>query len=471
MSNHSLKSIIPNKRSGNKYITLPNGKSVKLFTINSEGVPIFSSQFLRLWALLFDVGKTGAPSFVGLITTFTLPSKSTSTLRGTPYLTDPRSIVRVYSFNNPNLEGPIRNEGFALETSSEDLDLQISWNIENLGNDQNVKIGFYRSNGFVYNTTNTLSLICGDRGPALFNRSQGSFRCSQIGLLYVASDRDVIINLEVTVVVPRKRISPLVTPEKPYVKYMKVYDKCNSCTKWSLPVYKIRAIQQENAAVIHDKQATSIFKTASQVINKYLRETALSITLFDDEPNQQLGVLRLMPKQIKTYENVATREYNAGTLSRYVNVSMNTNDIPDRDDEFANMYQGIKLTPPENSPPGTVPKITFNIEVNFPGGLEISASVWVQYLTSGRWPTHSRLNEKGEVVGDAIFPEDGTKYVLSPYNLHVITHSFILKEDARDFGITIYYNTDRNTDRTVADILRSTKFRKITVEWIQVPTS
>ena len=460
------------------YITLPNGKEIELFTIDSNGVPIFAPEFIRLWSLLNDVGKASPPTFVGKITDFSLPRESKSSLVGTPYLTDPSSIVRVYSFKNLTLNGgisngPISNEGFALDISNEDLYYKISWNIRNNNNKNNVKIGFYRSNGFTYNTTNNLALICGDKGPALFTRSEGSFTFEGISQLYVATDAEVTVDLEVSVVIPKKRISPLVTKCDPYIGYITV---CDGSTKWELPVYKIKSIRQGYFRM-EDKRATSMFKDAVKVIHNYLRRTALSLLLFDDEPGeevpsrleQRIGS-RLMQSQIKTYTNVGTRVY-APSIADYVTVGMNTNDIgPDKIDEFARVHQGIKLERPENVSNDTVPRISFRILTGkTPNNLgKVFVGIIVSYYINWRWPTHYRLDNQGNVVGDAIYPEDSEAMFINIGD--GLEHSFILKNDATDFSITVYYN-EVITSEAAQHLSDNTKFESITVEWITLPTT
>lgn len=441
------------------YITLPDGTMIKLFSIDNEGVPIFNHKFLCLWALLDDLGKANPPSFVGTITDFILPTDSKSVLVGTPYLTDPTSLVRVYSFKNNKFSGPVTNDGFSLDMFSEDLFYKISWSIRE--NSNNVKIGFYKSNGFTYNTVNTLALICGDKGPALFSESTGSFTFEGISQLYVASDADVTIDMEVSVVIPKERISPLVTEDKPYVEYITV---CNKCRKWRLPVYKIKSVKEANRRM-EDKQATSMFKQAAKVITEYLMRTALSIELFDDDKEAKL---QLMQNEIKRYTTVDTRVYST-SITSFMTVGMNTNNIgPDKTDEFARVHQGIKLERPENISNNTVPRISFKIttgQISSNLG-SVFASVVVSYYTSWRWPTHSRLDNQGNVVGGAVYPENGSLLTVNIGD--TIEHSFILKGDATDFSVTVYYD-ELSSNEMRQYLADNTKFQLITVEWITLP--
>ena len=447
-----------------KYISLPNCGKVEVFHINEGGTPIFTPQFLRLWSLLFDVGEASPPPVTGSITTFILPRQSTSKLVGTPFVTG--GNARLLSFKNLNglinMDAPVTNEGFELDIYSEDLDYKFSWKTRDNIKEKDFTIGFYRSNGFVYDTDNVLSLISSYQGPTLFNKTEGSFTCPGLSLFYVVINRDVTVDLEVSIIIPKKKTVPLVTEDRPYVKYINIYaecgevegcDKVKKCSKFKVPVYKIIR-RGKNETIIEDKQPTKIFRSASDEINRYLRENTLSLNLIpDDIPNEILNATSTSTKI--TLLNVKTRENAIGG-----SVSLNTDDRTTyQTNVYLGMHQGIKLDPPE----GQVPKITFRITTSVAFYGSSPYKVAVQYLTASRWPTHNKLDPS---TGN----NDGEAWIAGTLSAGTqeINQSFILQEDAKDFGITIYYY---DATRELRSLLSTTRFNEITIEYIRKPGS
>ena len=266
-----------------------------LYECNNVVPKIFTDEYLGIWSILSEVGKFDyfGPEFT---TKFQLPASSETRLSGTPFLTDESSVVRVFSFIAENGDGPIIDDGggFILNTVNDALNFRIKWKINknSINLIPNVKIGFYSSNRFTYGITNKLYLICGNKGPSIFNANKcnnykGSFTCSNINIVYVAADNDVTINLTVQIIVPKKIVTPLLTIGKPVFQYYK------TTNKKIIPVTKLTLLDQTTLAAI--SKPLPCFKEEAKYVNKYLNDTALSITLFDQATINDVSVKQLAP--------------------------------------------------------------------------------------------------------------------------------------------------------------------------------
>ena len=97
-----------------EYINLPDCTKMPLYiNLPNDNIKFFP-QFVKLWNLLSNVNLPTnlipSPQLDDqIVDNFNLPDMSVSNLTGTPNLTDPNSVVIVYSFDNDNINGPIRN--------------------------------------------------------------------------------------------------------------------------------------------------------------------------------------------------------------------------------------------------------------------------------------------------------------------------------------------------------------------------
>ncbi len=416
------------------YIRLSDSKRVLIYHFDSNGTPIFTEQ--SLWSLLSFIGKyTLRPG--GVVRQFPLPSVSSSKIVGTPYLMDPTSVVRALSFTNENPDGPITavdvNTPFILNTYNESVDFKVSWRIRSCN--QDVRIGFYSSAVFEFGVTNNLYLITGDKGPALFTKNSGSFTCSQIQNMYCAVDQDVMVDIIVQVVIPEKRIYP---DPKPGVYYTQYLDN-------GLPVYTLRTISDQEGL----KKPTKYFECAAEVIRRYLNETSLSITLFDNKPIITKNLLIKVPPT--TVFRGIGNNYGANLSS------FNTdNQGSYKTDWYFFVNQGLEL-PPFNQ---TVRKISYNISLTsniFP--YSINAQVTMQWMSNGSiWHKHIKLNSAGQEDGEAIINYDG---IPSPY---IISGSMLLSNAYSDVNITVYYTSSNPS--VIGNVASTAEFTDITVEYI-----
>ena len=393
-------------------------------------------QYQQLWSLLSYTGpldnRGGGP-----ITDIPVPDNPSSNLIGLSFITDPTSVVKVVLFDNPGPGEPIISGGFFLETFNNLSGYEISWTL----NDKNaskkrkhskVKIGFYTSDSFEFDTTNKLVLICGNKGPSIFDSTtesgnRGSFKCDFINRIYVAVDKEVEVNLKVTAIIPSVLSFPDITRENYYyIEYFKIFDGCNL---EKIPIYKIRAIDASTFDLL--KTASKKFRTVASVIQNFLEDTSLSITLFSN-PNQLADI----PFQIYGPDQIIP--YTFGSFNIYRNLSMNTTLIASygtyrwRDrpliPDFFN--QGIKTITNHV-------KITYIITLSIEGSSsaeheDVTATTKLLQLNGGLWYTYDTDdNKKAESSVGGIIVNSSIPTVL--------TGSFTLTT-AGAFNITVYFS-------------------------------
>lgn len=442
-----------------EYINLCDNK-IPLYLDFSNGDIKLCPQFTKLWNLFCSVNTTTnlIPTAQNeIVTDFSLPTTSVSNLSGTPDITDPNSEVIVYTLVNNNPNGPVTTSepNFVMDLFSQALFYQISWDVIE-PTSKNFRIGFYTSDNFMFNTLNRLFLICSCEGPALFNKRSGSFINPGTLNFYVATNEFVKINVTVTVIIPKKRIYPIVTPCDEYVKYINI---CNDNSKYKIPVYTIKYIPDDQNMPKGLVTPTPQFKKVARKIQKFLDSTSLSITLFPIINGPLLGS-ELFPVNTTV----------SHTFSSVSNCAKNkTADIPGdpytHTYSYDGCYYGIQLFPQKNMVP--VISYQFLINADFPslrrcqnmaGFRCLFAFVFLEYFVDGRWETLTQIN------GDLAIQD------ISSFNsgFNVINNSFTLQEDTDAVNITIKYGTEG--DILVAnDAADHTSDLRIGVKYIPTP--
>jgi hypothetical protein len=297
-----------------------------VYTIDEDGKPLFSKQYLRLWTLLTYVGPYAPRGEGAIVSSFLLPKNSLSKLRGIGQITDPSSSIRLILFANETLDGPINpinpNTQFYLTTYNTAVNYEVSWKISKNNHCNKTKIAFYSSANFEFKIDNKLELISGNKGVCIFTKNTGSFVCEMIKNFYVAVDKNVLVDLEVKIVIPKK----VVYPPPVYTKYIKIFDK--NCKKRIIPVYTLQP-KSEDFGI---KKPTKYFKSEAKLIRRYLDETALSLTLFNP--------LNIVNSDPITFTNLG----NAYGLDL---ASMDSSAYPQyATDNYYFVQQGLILTPP-----------------------------------------------------------------------------------------------------------------------------
>ena len=420
---------------------------------------LFSKEFLGVWDILSYVGTWGymGPS---IIKQFNLPPSSETRLRGISFLTDPSSIVRVFSFDIENTDGPIVNNDdefpfpFLLDTFSDALIYRIIWKISDAAISDNIKIGFYTSDAFDPNITNRLWLVCGNKGPSLFdankcNNYMGSFICKYLSRLYIAADRDVTIQLRIQIIVPEKKVFPLFFEDKYVYEYYKTQNGLIPVTK-SILLLDTGTTDIEGDTDIVTDPSTDItletttplpcFREASEYVDKYINDTSLSITLFDpSEPTSGImakqflsrtASVSLEPKaewgakavetvvyneneMIPTSSSVSNRDYN---YFAYIRINP-----PDKRKRSVHYFRqgntGIAIQRSRIAPNvGDVNvRVDLTIYIEFASARTydndvIHFSLSLQDLNSSSWSTHKQANgTKAQSFVDVLRPsQDGS---------------------------------------------------------------
>ena len=438
------------------YLKLPNCEKVPIFS-NNRCLPLekpkFCDQFTKLWRLLFNVGLANGPTFSGIVDSFPIPENPSSKLVGVPFITDPSSTVRLFSFTNTNLLGPIVTDGYNLQTYNDSVFYEIKWNIRD--NLEDFIIGFYRSDGFAEDTTNTFSLICGSRGASIFNRRSGKMVSPGISNLFVATNKDTIIDLEVTVIIPDKIVYPDLI--EPYNKYMVVKDCCDN--EFNMLVYTISFTDDTGANII--KQPSKYFIEATKVIQDFLIATGLSVTLMNSSEEKRISLA--CNNCVGTigcgFRDIITREYYNPYFG-HGNVSMNTNLVCNPQYWTVGVYQGIKLNTPDNK----LPRITYEI-FTFEEGVvdyEYTTTVVLQYKSGELWFTHDSVNNQGDPNGEA---KTFRKWTSTGSTL-LLNGSFLLGKTAEAFGITIYYGTSYfppDAQQILTPLVKNTVFAIVSI--------
>ena len=446
------------------YLKLCNGNKILIWKRSKDGTIIFSDQFKKLWFMLAFTG-TIVNKGGGIGTNIPKPIALTSFLKGNSFLSDPTSIVRVVSFVLSDTDGPIITDGIVLETYSDAPNFLISWKItgkHKTHNNSNVRIGFYTSDIFQFQLTNNLYLICGNRGPSLFDANntncyRGSFECQSIPRFYVAVDKEVNVKLKVTAIIPKKRKFPIVTYEMPYTKYINI-SNCKDI-RTLIPVYTLTVPDPNSINII--KAPVKKFVQISRLIQRYLDLTSLTITLFQEQ--QRFKLLNMNNKKFGVNQAVRTEVYEnvpviitQTAFDKYFNASLSSQNIPVRTD-WDIVYQGIKLFPDATTAAIKIDYkfstlVRFNTEFP-PGPINIRLRVTAQWMDYFRfWHYHTMVNETLAITEFPPFSSQTT-----------VQGSFMLKPDALDFNLTVYYISDQN-NFLIQDIV--TMFESIVVTYL-----
>ena len=456
------------------YLSLPNCTRVPLYKERKGRKPKFYPQFIKLWELLCNVGEGGLPVFSGVVTQFPVPNNLISTLVGKPDVTDPTSIVRVYTFKNIYTDGPVKNSGYQLDLYSNEVDYKISWRANR--KHKNFLVGFYRSNSEIGSETNSLVLICGNRGASLFSESSGSFKCRNIDNLCVATNKNVDLELEVEVIIPDELVYPIITREQPYTKLITVRDRNGETFR--LPAYEIFVTGPRDSPITV-KRPSKYFTDAAKAITDYLASTGLSITLLPDSEPISNGIVkrnnilsrRVLNNSIQPNQTC----YNCETIcgegvilqAQYwptSSVSTITDNICE--DQRAQYYNrrpyGMKL----NTPQGKVPRIKYRINTNTSNIDSYKATIGLMYLDGGSMPKyHDKLNNRGNSDGS-------TKteiQVISP-DQGIFEREFRISQTADSFYITVYYyittgSSPQSKNEAYTKLLNNTTFEEISITY------
>ena len=284
---------------------------------------LFDKKNAQLWSILSTCGffqYTGA----GVISDIPSPLIPKSILTGISQLSDPESPVRIINFKLDNTGGPIASidNGFVMNTYNNLSGYKISYKVvsdNGIPLKSNIKIGFYTSDVFQFNVTNQVFLICGSKGPSLFttnkcNSYKGSFFCNLINFIYVAVDADCNVIIKVKAIVPKKVIQPKITYDKPIISYFNTarnnsHDdcRCNKAGKYCLnnipvAITKFACELPDAISLILIKKPLPGFRKISTIINKYMDEKSLSITLFDS-PNIPINPLETSLFGVRTEQS------------------------------------------------------------------------------------------------------------------------------------------------------------------------
>ena len=415
--------------------------------------PIFCKQFIQLWELLYDVGVGDLPTYTGIIYSFPLPDKPISRLIGFPTIVDSSSIFRVYSFINDDVSGPIINHGYSLQSYNDEVFYEIKWKIEE--DLDNFVIGFYRSDGFVNEITNTFSLICGSHGASIFRTSCGKMISPGISNLFVAANKNTKIKLKIKVIIPDKLLYPRITMYNPYTKYITIQD--SNCMSIQLPVYKMFAFGETSIV----KEPSKYFVEATTIIKNYLRRTGLPIRLLPDGK---------LPKSLYSFLNnhnssiIDTIEFNPIPKNGVGSITTKPLTICDSDYFVDGLPRGIKLSTPINK----VAKITFRISTNSTNLECYDLEYRVQYKSGTCFYTHNKLNENGLIESTA-----ESLVNIKPGLERPIIGIYKLPQTAVAFAITIYFNVTANVDlitkeNTINTLVKNTVFDYIKIEYVDL---
>ena len=446
------------------YLTLDDKTKIKVFEQFSDNLFRLTSPFNSLWYDLFSLGQFN--NRIGFTTDkIPFPKNNISKLRGTSFLSNPSSSsgVRIVLFkllNTTDNNGPIVGftdspnsmNGFALQTYATPLHYKISWlsRSKDINLNKKMKIGFYTSDDFRYGRKNNLYLICGNRGASLFDTKvgqKGTFSCQGVLTIYVAinsdvTDQEVEILLKIEAIKPEVWSFPEIAVGKPYTKYLTIehHDKF-----YKLPVYTMTA----NSNDTYIKAPSFLFKQTAALINAYLSQTSLSILLWETIPTNNnnftnstnFNNLLSFTNSLKSI--IPNKKYPVPSTSPRIGVdytywSMNTISFGNtlRVDAFFGTFYGFQLTVPR----GRLPVIHYTIDVNNKSNRRIPTEVncqWMDYFSA--WDYHERVNpQTGQVVG---LCRDFTGLV-EPNQSKPLTGSFVLKNDAIDFCVSLYSRTN-----------------------------
>ena len=409
---------------------------------------LFERRNAKLWQFLSDTGTSNALGSGPIPPAPPQPSNK-SRLVGTSFLTDPSSVVRVLGYTIDNLDGPISVQNdFIMVTYDGTVDYKISYKVTDIeGNkpQSSVLIGFYTSNPFVFNQENRLTLISGNKGPSIFcanhcNNFKGSFKCKSTTFIYTAVDADVKVFITVKTIIPKVLIVPFITPDDPFIQYLRssTFDCC--CEKCLCKNRKIAvSITTTTDFVTLIKNPTPCFEAISRFIHEYLDFRSLSITLFEPlviDPS-------LYPQSYK-FPNVADTT-KPGVLVDVTNNSgyaaIRTNGLPNRTYLWTGFnYIGLKL---QGIPVINFYKISYEVRFsviktnpNTPN-IMFSPSIDLQgYYAFFRWKTFPRYDERG-------LPNGRTSDSFGPFNLNqplVLSGVFFIDSGQTAFSLIIYNN-------------------------------
>lgn len=424
------------------YLTLCNHERIPFFKEEQGKKPKFCSQFSKLWKLLYSAGEGSFPISSGVVTSFDIPNKLVSKLVGRQELIDPTSIARIYTFTNEDLYGPVTNSGYELNLYNDELSYEIKWQVKE--NVEGFIIGFYRSDGYPKDNTNTFSLVCGNKGASIFGKTCGSFICPGITNLYVASNKNVIINMEVRAIIPDKVIYPTITENKPYQKFITIQDREHNYFR--LLAYEIRVIPNTNNVI---KKPGKHFISATKAIQKYLLDTGLSVSLVSNNKatTRQPVSLETCPTCVG---NSICNSSIIGTV-RQSTLRLGGRVITDATKTCTKVYciekvcRGIRLNPPS----GKVSNISFIIKTNTKNIPTYNVSVSIQYIPDSRDRipiTHNKLNKQGRLDGYAMLNRD-----VSPSEEAIFKGEFRISETAQDFIISVEYHVTANVSEDEID--------------------
>ena len=425
-----------------------------------DSCPKKSKEINKLWSLLSYTGplvnKDG-----GISTDIPAPQKFISNLVGESFISDPSSVVRVVSFTNPGIGEPITTGGFVLETYSGIANYKISWSFNDKTDlskckHQNIRIGFYTSDTFEFDITNNLFLICGNKGPSIFNsnlksRYRGSFKCKEINRIYVAVDKEIEVHLKVEAIIPPYIKYPTISPNhKVYTKYITISDKhCNE--KKKLAVYTITATDKFFLNLI--KRETKCFRKATVIIQNFLNETSLSITLFSPTATDLIVLPDIYRfPELGSYSNVeVTARYSSiitnlfGEKSTYqCSTFGSSNEIVNQGFKTSNIRCRVNYT------------ITSTLRLLIGNNIPITAIVACQQLKGNVWTNYTTIQSMmaiKEFTDLTASTQGSTRTVTGSFDLEIL-----------EFGISIYFLPVNDDDFNKFFEINTT-FNEIRVEY------
>ena len=293
------------------------------------------------------------------------------------------------------------------------------------------------------NVENKLVLITGSKGPSIFKASskgRGSFICGKLTNIFVATDSNVRVYLRVRAIVPKKIKIPKLAPGRPYPISIKTGD----CNDNLVVVAQQVLIPNENGLAI--QIPTPDFVRAAKFINRFLEDTALSLTIIDDDD------AAVTPQQVLVLDYAPIRTFYSPTRwSDYASIL--TDDINDQTYYYLGSYQGISIAERiRGLPPPPSGRIPFYI-VSFTAVVRLTTSLSNPPAVTARtqflimwggsfWSTLRQINPTtGTDGGPAILPPESQAPVSIPYNTDfTISGSLALSRYQPDFNITIYFN-------------------------------
>jgi len=371
----------------------------------------------KMWSLLTTLGLFTLPPACGKFTEFLLPPIRTSQLVGIPYEVPPvigNRDLRILSFVNQNLLGPITSSGVILNVFNDFINYEVAWEILEPERTDDLLIGFYTSGNPFTIEDNQLDLIISKCGPAIFEATQsnsysGNFSFEGVSQMYVVINTNATVYFTIKAVSPEARLVPCLRMDSPYSYYLR------SCNGKDVVAQDELIIKTDRLCL---RKPDRDYRRVSDEMNAFMESFRLSLTLLSDNPASSITLQQFPPDiftNIPFYPSYFGAESNSITTG-FVGKRCFWWGIGPEDSGLAGgSYLGLKFQQ-ETGIPSFLPTLFYDITVRIPfSGDDINATLTYnltllfRYTTSLLWRVYKQSNGNDAVFTLGNMKEGDTK--------------------------------------------------------------